>query len=409
MTQRTSGMNSGRQRARAVGLVVALCGFAGVTGGVVAHADASSTLRGDMRKLVHEGVPGVTVLVRDEDGTKITSAGSASLKPKIAMSKNERFRIGSTTKPMVATVVLQLVDEGKLSLDQPITEIVGDLAGGDERITVRDLLAHKSGISDYLDDPRPIAPYLKGKFDHVWTPEQLIGFALDHPTLFEPGTDSAYSNTNYTLLGLIIEKVTGNSLGTELRTRVFEPLGMDDSSLATGTRIRGPHASGYLVGEGGELQDVTGVSPSFYWGAGNVISTTRDIADFFDGLLEGDLLPPELLAEMTTFEPMSPGSDYGLGVEQVSLPCGSGIGHGGAVPGYKTAALNMDNGITLVAVANSLTMDDKVGTNAAQDQWNHLLTKAACGGYDKPGTTSAPESVGELLGSLDLSSARLAS
>ena len=398
MTQRTSGMNSGRRRARAVGLAVALCGLAGLVGGSAAQADASSTLRGDLRKLVHEGVPGATVLIRDEGRTRIASAGSASLKPRAAMSKGLRFRIGSTTKPMVATVVLQLVDEGKLALDQPITEIVGDLAGGDARITVRDLLAHKSGISDYLDDPRPIAPYLAGKFDHVWTPEQLIGFALDHPPLFDPGTDSAYSNTNYTLLGLVIEKVTGNRLGTELRTRVFEPLGMDDSSLATQPRMRGAHVSGYLVGKGGELQDVTGVSPSYYWGAGNVISTPRDIADFFDGLLAGDLLSPELLAEMTTFEPMYPDFDYGLGLGRGALRCGYGVGHDGAVPGYMTAALKMEDGRTVVAFANSLTFADTVGTKAAQAQWNRLVTRAACGDYDRPKTSAGDRAGGLLLG-----------
>ena len=194
----------------------------------------------------------------------------------------------------------------------------------------------------------------------------------------------------------------------ELRTRVFEPLGMDDSSAATGTRIRGSHANGYLVGEGGELQDVTGVSPSYYWGAGNVISTTRDVADFFDGLLEGDLLSPELLAEMTTFEPMFPDFDYGLGIGRGTLPCGGGIGHDGAVPGYMTAALKMDDGRTIVAYANSLTLNDKVGTKAAQAQWRRLVTKAACGGYDRPKTASVPDSVGGLLGSLELTSARLA-
>lgn len=406
MTQRTSGINSGRRRARAVGLAVALCGFAGIAGGTVAQADASPTLRADLRQLVHEGVPGATVLVREGDRTKITSAGSASLKPDVAMSKGQRFRIGSTTKPMVATVVLQLVDEGKLSLDQPITDIVGDLAGGDERITVRDLLAHKSGISDYVKDPRTFAPYLAGNFDYVWTPEQLIGLALDHPPVFEPGARSAYSNTNYTLLGLIVEKVTGNRLGTELRTRVFEPLGMDDTSLATQPRIRGSHVNGYLVGKGGSLQDVTEVSPSVYWGTGNVTSTTRDVADFFDALLGGDLLSPELLAEMTSFEPMSPGNEYGLGLSRGTFNCGSGIGHDGAVAGYMTAALKMDDGRTVVAFANSLTLGDKVGTKAAQAQWVHLVTKAACGRYGEPG--GASPNVGGLLSRLEEFSARLA-
>ena len=379
MTQQASGLSSRLRRVRAVAAAAAIC-LAGSVGATVARADASKTLNADLKALIHEGVPGATILIRDGDRTTVASAGKASLQPSVAMNAKQRFKAGSTTKPMIATVVLQLVDEGKLSLDQPITDFVGDLAGGDERITVRDLLAHKSGISEYTEDPRVFAPYLKGQFDHVWTPQQLVNFAVDHPPVFEPGAEVGYSNTNNTLLGLIIQDVTGNRLGAELRTRVFKPLGMDKTNLASKPGIRGAHVNGYLVGKGGELQDVTGVDPSVYWAAGNVTSTTRDLADFLDGLLGGELLPPELLEEMTTFEPMFPGVDYGLGITRGEFDCGHGIGHDGAVAGYLTFMVKMDDGRTVIAMANSLTLGDKVGTNRAQARLMDLVEHAICRG-----------------------------
>jgi D-alanyl-D-alanine carboxypeptidase len=362
-----------RRRAQAAVLLAAVAAtFAATT----AQADAGR--KGELRKLVHEGVPGATVLVRDGDRTSVVSAGHAALDPKIAMRSGQRFRIGSITKPMVATVVLQLVGEGRIALDQPITDIVGKLAGGDPRVTVRDLLAHTSGISEYTDNPRVFAPYLEGRLSHVWSPQQLIRFAGHRPPSV-PGTAVRYSNTNYVLLGLIVEKVTGTSLQTQLRVRVFEPLGLDRTSLPMTPRVRGPHAHGYLVAPGGPLQDVTEIHPSVYWGAGNVVSTTRDIADFFDGLLGGRLLTQELLAEMSDFDPMSRGAGYGLGLSRAALPCGSGIGHDGAVAGYFSAAMKMDDGRTVVAMANSITLSDRVGTKRAQAQWVRLVTRAACG------------------------------
>ena len=363
---------------RPAALLLTLGALAAPLSGLTARADAAPALKTELRKLVHDGVPGATVLVRDDNRTTVLTAGRSSLKPRAAMRKNVRFRVGSITKPMVATVVLQLVQEGRLTLDQSAASLLGDLVA-DKRITVRDLLAHTSGISEYTEDPRVFAPYLKGEFGHVWTPQQLIGFAEEHPPVFAPGADSDYSNTNYVLLGLIVEKVTGTTLGRQIRTRVFDPLHMSASSFATRPRIRGPHMNGYLIGDGNQLLNVTGVSPSVYWGAGNVISTTRDVADFLDGLLAGKLLPPGLLAQMSDFAPMYPGFEYGLGLSRETLPCGTGVGHGGAVAGYLSEAVKMEDGRTVVVAANSITLDDKVGDKRAQRQYRRLLILAACG------------------------------
>lgn len=354
-----------------------LCSVAATIGATVPQTAGAAGLEAELRALVREGVPGATVLVRDGRRTSVFSAGRASRG--VAISGQQRFKVGSITKPMVATVVLQLVDEGRLSLDQPITTVVGDLAGGDARITVRDLLAHKSAIFDYTEDPRTFAPYLMGDLGHVWTPQQLVRIAVGHRRAFVPGSRVAYSNTNYVLLGLIIEKVTGTTLGTQLRKRVFEPLHLQRTSAPTRPGFGGPHVHGYLAGPGRELQDVTALSPSVYWGAGNVTSTTRDVADFLDALLGGKLLSQRMLAEMMTFERISPGNDYGLGLSRGTLRCGGGVGHDGAVAGYLTAAMKMDDGRTVVAMANSLTLEDRVGTKRAHAQWVRMVTRAACG------------------------------
>lgn len=365
-----------RRRARAASLLVTLCGVAATIGASVPQTAGAAGLTAELRTLVREGVPGATVLIRDGGRTSVFSAGHASRG--VAMRGQQRFKIGSITKPMVATVVLQLVDEGRLSLDQPISTVVGDLAGGDARITVRDLLAHKSGLFEFTNDPKTFAPYLAGDLGHVWTPRQLVGIGVSHRPAFAPGSRVAYSNTNYVLLGLIVEKVTGTSLETQLRQRVFEPLHLRHTSAPTRPGVLGVH--GYLVGRGRELQDVTALSPSVYWAAGHVVSTTRDLADFLSALLGGKLLSPQMLAEMKTFGPMYPGVDYGLGLSREALPCGRAVGHDGAVAGYLTVALQMNDGRTVVAMANSITLEDQVGTKRAQAQWVRLVTQAACGG-----------------------------
>jgi D-alanyl-D-alanine carboxypeptidase len=356
-------------------VVSALLFGAGSAGSPASGLSLAPTLQQEMKELVAAGVPGVVVLVRRDGHTVGLANGYANLAKKTPMRVGDRFRIGSVTKSFVATVVLQLVGEGKLSLDDSIERWRPGLVPNGEQITIRQLLSHRSGLYDYLNDARVLKPYLSGNFGYVWTPPKLVAVATEHPPLFKPGAKYSYSNTNYIVLGLIVEAATGNPVGRELRRRIFGPLGLRSTFLAASQQIPGAHAHGYLISGKGPLQDVTLVSPSYAWTAGGIVSTASDIAGFYRALLGGRLLQPELLREMeTTID------GYGLGLFKTHLPCGDIIGHDGAIAAYLTFAFNSKDGKRqFVILANSLTFNDQIGNKQAQGILKRLLQTAACG------------------------------
>jgi D-alanyl-D-alanine carboxypeptidase len=333
-------------------------------------------LRKDVKDLVAAGVPGVVVLVRRDGRTVQLAGGYSNLEKKTPMRVGDRFRIGSVTKSFVATVVLQLVGEGKLSLDDSIEHWLPGLVPNGGMITVRQLLSHQSGLFDYLNDERVLKPYLSGNFGYVWTPPKLVAVSTSHPALFAPGAKFSYSNTNYIVLGLIVEAATKDTIKAQLRKRIFGPLGLRSTLLATSQRIAGAHARGYLV-QGKKLQDVTLVSPSYAWTAGAMVSTASDIARFYRALLGGQLLPPDLLQAMKTTT-----DRVGLGLFQTPSLCGRPDlwGHDGALAAYLTLAFNSEDGKRqFVILVNSLTFNDQVGSKRAQQALGRLFKTADCG------------------------------
>src|SRR4051794_30865069 len=237
---------------------------------------ASAQLQQLLDQIVAGGAPGAIGLVRQGDTTVRAASGTADLGTHRAMSVGDRFRVGSITKSFVATVVLQLVGEGRLSLDDSVARWLPGLVPNGRHITVRQLLNHTSGLFSYTDDPRVLAPYLQQHNSHfVWRPRQLVAIATSHPPLFPPGTAWAYSNTNYVLLGLIVERATGTDLGRQLRQRIFDPLRLRDTSFPVITgRIPGRHAHGYAnVTPGAPLTDTTELGTSWAWAAGSIVST----------------------------------------------------------------------------------------------------------------------------------------
>jgi D-alanyl-D-alanine carboxypeptidase len=246
------------------------------------------------------------------------------------------------TKSMVAAIVLQLVQEGRLTLDEPIgRRLPGQVEGGD-RITVRELLNHTGGLATYdkaaeFDDPERYGR-------RTYTPRRLIDEAERLPAP-ERGRFS-YSNTGYILLGLLVEKVTGRDLGAELDRRIFRPAGMTRSYLpGTYSGIRGSHATGYHLptgadpGKPGALRPITRLNPSFAWAAYGVVSDARDLNRFYQALFGGRLVGGDLLAQMHTgvATPQAPVFPrYGLGLESAGLTCGETWGATGSIPGYQT-------------------------------------------------------------------------
>jgi D-alanyl-D-alanine carboxypeptidase len=314
--------------------------------GSATPAGREATLQRALDDLTAAGVPGAIALVRDGDRTVRLTSGYGNMKAKTPTRATDRFRIASVTKTFVATVVLQLVAEGKLSLEDSVERRLPGLVPNGRNITVRQLLNMTSGLFDYLEDgdPTVLKPYLEGNFTYAWKPRQLLEIAASHKPEFAPGARWSYCNTCYVALGLIVEAATNRSLASELRRRIFVPLRLRDTTFDTKPRIAGRHAHGYeLVGK--RLVDVSVLSPSFGWAAGAIVSTADDVARFYRALLRGRLLRPALMRAMQTTVDAGPlGVRYGLGIARADLPCGRAWGHQGGMPGYETWVWNSKDG-----------------------------------------------------------------
>jgi D-alanyl-D-alanine carboxypeptidase len=339
------------------------------------HVAARTPLRQIATQLVRDGAPGAVVVVRTPTGTRRAARGLGQRDPRVAMRAADRFRVGSVTKTFVATVVLQLVAEGKLGLDDPVDRRLPGLLPGGGSITIRELLNHTSGLFDYTED-EAWAGQAIAQPDRRWSPRELVAVAAGHALLFAPGTSWRYSNTNYVVLGLVVEAVTGSTLGNELRRRIFEPLDLTATSFPTETAIDGAHAHGY-VGSGtlpwlpNLIDATTLVSPTFSWAAGALVSNADDVTRFYAALLGGRLVRADLLAAMRSASPATLGTpwNYGLGLMQFQTACGLAVGHLGDTPGYRTAVYAKADG-RRVAVA-------MVNIDATRVSWDEIRSAAA--------------------------------
>jgi D-alanyl-D-alanine carboxypeptidase len=310
------------------------------------HA-GSTELDAALNDVVATGVPGIIVRVKDaHQAARSHVAGVAEVVTSIPMRSSARYRVGSITKTFVATIVLQLVGEGRLRLDEPVAERLPGLLSNGARITVRQLLNHTSGLPDYIEDPELFAGIVQ---DRAWKPLELVAMADKHPGLFVPGSAWGYSNTNYIVAGLLIKAVTGHSLARELKRRIFSPLRLDRTSFPVATgHVAGYHAHGYISTVApqtadGQLLDVTGYNPSHAWATGAIVSTAADLSHFYRALMSGRLLARPLLREMKETVPEDPTDpnttfSYGLGLQRVKDTCGANWGHHGAIFGYQGQA-----------------------------------------------------------------------
>ena len=303
-------------------------------------ATGEAKLQRALDEIVAAGAPGAIALVREGDRTIRLTSGYADLKTKTPMRATDRFRVGSITKTFVATVVLQLVGERKLRLTDSVERWLPGLVPNGRAITVRQLLNHTSGLFSY-DEDREFLAAADRDLLRQWTPRELVAIATAHEPHFAPGAGWSYSGTGYIVLGLIVEKASGNSLGSELRRRIFAPLRLRATSLPTAPRIAGRYAHGYYVRP---LKDVSVGSPSVAWAAGALVSNADDLAEFFRALLRGRLLRPGLLQAMETTIKSGPGAGHGLGLGAVRLPCGTVWGSSGGVPGYSTHSYSSKDG-----------------------------------------------------------------
>ncbi|MFD0368303.1 serine hydrolase domain-containing protein [Streptomyces sp. NPDC127114] len=334
----------------AAGLVAGLAATALAAPAVAAAPPAGPSHAATQQALdaaVAAGVPGAVAAARDGKDRWTGTAGERK--------GDDRYRVGSITKTFAATVLLQLQAEGRLDLDDPVEKWLPGVVRGNghdgRKITVRQLLNHTSGVYNVTSDPgfqeKVFGPaFLEHRYD-TWTPQQLVAIAMTHEPDFAPGTDWNYSNTNYVLAGMVIEKVTGRPYGKAVENRIIKPLKLRATSVpGTDPRMPRPNSGAYskLSRESdGPTYDVTRLNPSIAYAAGEMISDSNDLQTFYRALIKGRLLPAAEMKELTdTVATSRDGGDvrYGLGLMQAKLSCGKEIwGHSGGIHGSSSQAV----------------------------------------------------------------------
>lgn len=339
-------------------------------------------------KAIDDAVIGALIRVDDRDGIWTAAAGTAEAGRRAPVDPEGVFRIGSITKTFVATVILQLVDDGAIALDDSVQRhMSGALPDDYPPITVRDLLQHTSGLPNYLPHLLFGTEQIVANRARAWTPDELVAIATAQPRDFEPGTALGYSNTNYVLLGELIRKVTGNWWGDEVDRRVARRLALT-STVAPGDDLSlpGPHAQGYVTltsrRESGFV-NITEYSMSSVDAAGSLISSARDLNAFLGALLGGELLPAPLLEEMlgaTDKGVLLDVAGCGLGIMVLSMPdecgCQTVYGSGGGLPGYVSLAFGTRDGQRRVAISFNTAANDPI---SQAPKLNGLVQLVFCG------------------------------
>ncbi|MER6560914.1 serine hydrolase domain-containing protein [Streptomyces sp. NPDC001027] len=335
-----------------------------------------------------QGAPGAMARFTGPEGVQARTVGVRDLDSGAAMDIRARFRIGSVSKTFSSVVLLQLVQEGELELDAPVNRYLPGLLP-DDRITVRHLLTHRSGLADYTDAMfEHTVPGFEAVRNRVFGYQDLVDLSLSEPRTTEPGVAYKYSNANFVVVGMLIEKVTGKPVAQEYQRRIIKPLGLRSTSYVhPDVHIVGLRVRGYLHPdeEGAPLVDSTEQTVSWAQSAGAVISSPADLNTFTTALMQGRLLSPKTLEAMTTVTPTDTTDTrfYGLGLRRYDLSCGTQVyGHTGTVQGYYTYAFaTRDGRRSLSAMANT---SNKGSANTAL---GGTLEAAFCG--KKPATTAS--------------------
>ncbi|WBP90430.1 serine hydrolase domain-containing protein [Kitasatospora cathayae] len=358
--------------------------------------DVTSRLDAAIQRVMSQAsVPGVSVGLITPGGTYQKSFGVADKSAGTPMDPGLFTRIGSETKTYTATAVLRLVDQGKVALDDPISKYVDGVPGGDG-ITVRQLGDMRSGLFPYSSDPDFVNDLISDP-QHVFTPDQLLAYGYKHPAVFPPGTKFQYNNSNYILLGKLIEKVGGQSAGDFLKAQVFSPASLAKTSFPTDGTLPDPHAHGYTnQTPDGSIQDATNWNPSWAWTAGAVITQLADLESWAKTVATGGIISPASQAErLKTLPTGDPGVSYGFGLFNNN----GWIGHNGSMPGYESVAVYLpDAQSTLVLLLNTdvLYQGSEPSSLFANEITKIVSPKNV---YSVPPATPAPSAPGSASGS----------
>ncbi|MFD6156936.1 serine hydrolase domain-containing protein [Nocardia sp. NPDC060256] len=335
--------------------------------------------------VVRTGLPGAQIVLTERGQDWTASSGVGDLATGARFPDNGYIRIGSNTKTFAATVLLQLLAEGTVVLDAPVERYLpGVVQGGGNdgtRITVRNLLQHSSGLPDteQLLSRTPQDDLAAMRW-HQFDVADVVRPVLALPSRFAPGTKAEYSNTNYLLIGMIIERVTGHSVADEIARRIVTPLGLTATYYPEpgDTALRDPHPSGYLTVDHHRIE-YTAFNPSWAGASGAMIATGADLNRFFIALLTGKLLPAAQLDEMKRntmpFDRM-PGAGYGLGLIHYPVSCGKEVwGHGGSISGFHTR-----NGVTADGRAVTVIVNEVPESGPSEDAVLKTFDTAVCAG-----------------------------
>jgi D-alanyl-D-alanine carboxypeptidase len=349
-----------------------------------------STLQRDADAIRAVGVTGVVARATSPHGSRTAVSGVADLDSRRPPRPDGRFRIGSTNKTLVATVVLQLVAEHRMGLDDPVEKWLPGLVQGNgydgRRITVRHLLQHTAGIHDgYFPNIENAQQYYERRY-LIHTEEEIVRKGLSHAPDFQPGEGWSYSNTGYDLVGLVVKAVTGRTWYDEVDRRIVRRLKLHDTYFpGTNPRIAGPHAHGYTRFTAVDYTDTTELIDAD--ASGGYISTVKDLDVFVRALFGGRLLKPAQLREMMRTVPTDgsadeiwPGARYGLGVFSRTLSCGGTVWiPGGDQIGYKTRLGSTAGGSSSVVVSMSTQLNDSMDALLAQERAaKDLVDRAIC-------------------------------
>ena len=309
------------------------------------------------------GIPGAMVGIWGPNGNYVKVAGVADTATKAPMETDFYHRIGSVTKTFTVTALLQLVDEGKIGLDDPISQYVDGVMEGDA-ISLRHLAGMRSGLVDYTTSEQFVMEYLSDP-RRAFTPEELVGYVKDLPLQLRPGTTVDYSNTNTILLGMVIEKVSGSRLSDVIDTKIATPLGMEHTSFPMTNAFPTPHAQGYTNQTLDEsVTAATDWNPSWGGAAGAMISSLDDMRIWVPAPAKGDLLTDDTQKQRLQTVSLSEGDDssgYGLGL----FNSGGWIGHNGSLPGYKTVSVYLPEKDTTLVVFINTDIDGETDLTSA--------------------------------------------
>ncbi|MGJ7905122.1 serine hydrolase domain-containing protein [Actinopolyspora sp. H202] len=379
----------------------------------------SAELRRNLEAVHEAGMPGIQAAASRNGQTWSGAAGVADTHTDRPMEAGFGHRVGSVTKTFTATAVLRQVSAGRVELDAPIGRYLPELFPGErgERITVRMLLNHTSGIADYFPvifnslTRGSLADLERNRFRYH-SPEDLITAGMKQPATNKPGQSWSYSNTNYIIAGELLREVTGQSPERYITREIIRPLGLRDTYFPRfNPFIPGPNSKAYealyhLPDRRGEYSVY---SPTALRAAGALISTPTDLNRFYDALLGGELLDESVLAEMreTVAVPNSPTLRYGLGLMRFETPaCGTMWGHEGTVPGMATLSLHSADGKRQLSYGLNLTKYQQLDENGLplvhpiDRRLGTLQVNAVCDVSDAASTASSDSSGVALLADL---------